>query len=271
MKAVAVTGAFDDLRSRDIRFLQEASRAGPVHVLLLSDAAIRSRDGKDPKFPLREREYLVKSIRYVGQVSVVENVTNRDLLPVLGAELPGEWIVTERDAGSEAKAWCAGRGIAYRVLNDADLAGFPADSSAVNAAPRKKVVVTGCYDWFHSGHVAFFEEVSSLGELYVGIGSDANIGLLKGKGHPMFPQEERRYVVQAVRFVTEAFVSSGSGWLDAEPEITRIEPDIYAVNEDGDRPEKRDFCLGRGIEYRVLKRVPKQGLPKRESTKLRGF
>jgi hypothetical protein len=43
------------------------------------------------------------------------------------------------------------------------------------------------------------------------------------------------------------------------------------VNEDGDKPEKRDYCREHGIEYVVLKRLPKEGLPRRESTKLRGF
>jgi hypothetical protein len=46
---------------------------------------------------------------------------------------------------------------------------------------------------------------------------------------------------------------------------------MYAVNEDGDKPEKRAFCERQGIEYVVLKRLPKPGLPKRESTILRGF
>ena len=32
----------------------------------------------------------------------------------------------------------------------------------------KKVFVSGCYDMLHSGHVAFFKEASSYGELYVG-------------------------------------------------------------------------------------------------------
>jgi hypothetical protein len=59
--------------------------------------------------------------------------------------------------------------------------------------------------------------------------------------------------------------------MDAEPEIARIKPDIYAVNEDGDKPEKRAFCQQRGIDYVVLKRTPKVGLPRRESTILRGF
>jgi hypothetical protein len=61
------------------------------------------------------------------------------------------------------------------------------------------------------------------------------------------------------------------GWMDAEPEIARIEPDLYVVNEDGDKPEKREFCQKRGIEYVVLKRIPKEGLARRSSTDLRGF
>ena len=131
--------------------------------------------------------------------------------------------------------------------------------------------MTGCFDWFHSGHVRFFEEVSCLGDLYVVVGHDANIKLLKGAGHPLFSQDERRYMVQSVRFVKAALISSAWGWMDAEPEIALLQPHIYAVNEDGDVPEKRAFCAQHGIEYRVLKRAPKEGLPRRQSTHLRGF
>jgi hypothetical protein len=59
--------------------------------------------------------------------------------------------------------------------------------------------------------------------------------------------------------------------MDAEPEINLIKPDVYVVNEDGDKPEKRVFCQQHGIEYIVLKRIPKEGLPRRQSTDLRGF
>jgi cytidyltransferase-like protein len=133
------------------------------------------------------------------------------------------------------------------------------------------VIVTGCYDWFHSGHVRFFEEVSELGDLYVVVGHDDNVRMLKGEGHPLFPAAQRRYMAGAIRHVRKALISSGHGWLDAEPEIRRIRPDIYAVNEDGDRPEKREYCSAHGIEYRVLERLPKEGLPRRQSTELRGF
>jgi cytidyltransferase-like protein len=153
------------------------------------------------------------------------------------------------------------------------LSGFPVPSfvpSAINSA-RKRVIVTGCYDWFHSGHVRFFEEASALGDLYVVVGHDANIRLLKGEGHPLLSQDERLYMVHSVQCVCQAMISTGHGWLDAEPEIDLLRPHFYVVNEDGDKPEKRAFCAGHGIEYVVLKRIPKKGLPKRESTLLRGF
>jgi hypothetical protein len=78
-------------------------------------------------------------------------------------------------------------------------------------------------------------------------------------------------MAQSIRFVKQALISSGNGWMDAEPEIEQIKPDFYAVNEDGDKPEKRAFCQEHGITYVVLKRVPKAGLTARQSTYLRGF
>jgi len=145
----------------------------------------------------------------------------------------------------------------------------PAPSSP--SGPRKKIVVTGTYDWLHSGHVRFFEEVSALGDLYVMVGNDANIRLLKGEGHPLLPQKERRYMVGSIKFVKQSLISSGTGWLDADPEIKILRPDIYAVNEDGDRGGKREYCRQHGIEYLVLQRQPAAGLPRRSSTGLRGF
>jgi cytidyltransferase-like protein len=140
-----------------------------------------------------------------------------------------------------------------------------------NPSNRKKVMVTGCFDWFHSGHVRFFEECSELGDLIVIVGHDQNLRELKGPGHPLFDQDHRRYMVAAVRFVHQAVISTGHGWMDAEPEVIRLRPNIYGVNEDGDKPVKREFCRQYGIEYVVLKRLPKPGLQQRTSTNLRGF
>ena len=266
---VFISAGFDDVRSRQVRFLHEASRLGRVNVLLWSDTAIRTRDGKNPKFPQDERRYLVGAIRYVDEVMLVDGPVDPDRLPGLAG--PAIWTVDSGSASPAKQAYCEANGIEYRVISDAQMAGFSPEPLPVVPPAGKKVVVTGCYDWFHSGHVAFFEEVAGLGDLYVVVGNDKNVAHLKGAGHPMFSEAERRYVVQSVRFVRQALVSTGMGWMDAEPEILALKPDIYAVNEDGDVPEKREFCRKHGLEYRVLKRVPKAGLPRRESTKLRGF
>ena len=270
---VLVTGGFDDLGSRHVRFLQECSRLGDVTVLLWEDAAIQSALGAAPKFPLAERRYLLEGLRFVSRVLPVAD--DRPL-PAATSDLRGVSIVCV-DNGALAAEVQAGRrhaaaiGAPLRVVEDRELEGFPDYPVSPPNLLRRRVVVTGCYDWLHSGHVRFFEEVAGHGELYVVVGSDANVRLLKGKGHPRFPQEKRRYMVGAVRHVHQCLVSTGSGWMDAEPEIRTIDAHIYAVNEDGDKPEKREFCRENGLEYLVLSRVPAAGLPRRSSTDLRGF
>ena len=268
-----VSGAFDDLRSRQIRFLEEASKLAELTVLLWSDEAIRRREGRPPKFPQPERLYYLQSIRYVRSVEMVDGPADpAGFCGRLGGS-EGTWVVHEAESDGVHQKQCEARGWRYHVLPDEVLSGFPGPVSAGPAGEpsRKKVVVTGCYDWFHSGHARFCEEASAFGDLYVIVGQDANIRLLKGAGHPLFPQEERRYVVGSVRYVKQALVSSGMGWLDADPEIKRLKPDIYVVNEDGDKGGKREYCQQNGLEYRVLKRVPAPGLPGRSSTDLRGF
>jgi len=268
---VTVSGTFDDIRSSDVRFLEEAARLGSLHVLLWDDPTVRSATSANPKFPEKERLYFLQAIRFVSKVSLV-TLTGADELPSVDGVLPSTWVVRENENTTAKRVFCESNDVTYQVLAKTDLAGFP---QIIDAEPRatsgKKVLVTGCYDWFHTGHVRFFEEVSELGDLYVVVGHDANVRALKGEGHPMFSQEERRYMAGSVRFVTQALISTGHGWLDAEPELKRIKPDIYAVNEDGDKPEKKKYCQENGIEYVVLKRLPKAGLPRRESTVMRGF
>lgn len=133
----------------------------------------------------------------------------------------------------------------------------------------KKVFVSGCYDLLHSGHVAFFKEASAFGDLYVGIGSDRTIESLKGR-KTLNSEEERLYMVKAVRYVTDAFINTGSGIIDFEDQLQSLRPDIFVVNEDGHTPVKADLCSKYGIEYKVLERVPEAGLPRRSTTSLRG-
>ena len=132
----------------------------------------------------------------------------------------------------------------------------------------KKVFVSGCYDLLHSGHVKFFEEAAKLGELYVGLGSDATIRALKHR-ETINKDAERLYMVKAIRYVKDAWISSGSGIMDFEREVLDLKPDIFYVNHDGWSQAKADFCRAHGIELIVADRTPAEGLPARSTTALR--
>jgi len=268
-----VCGGFDNMRAREIRLLQEAARLGPLHVLLWNDTLAHALTGNPPKFPLAERRYYLEAIRYVHRLHIVEAAPSLDELPLVPGVNPRIWVVPASEDKPQKQSFCVAAGLEYRVVADEQLTGYPDDDLSDDERPstRKKVIVTGCYDWFHTGHVRFFEEVSALGDLYVVVGHDVNVRALKGEGHPMFDERQRRYIVGSIRHVRGALISTGDGWMDAEPEVERIKPDIYAVNEDGDKPIKRAFCAQHDLEYVVLKRLPKEGLPRRESTHLRGF
>jgi cytidyltransferase-like protein len=268
---VIVSGAFDGIGSADIRFLEEASKLGYLTLMLCTDEAVETSTGKAPKFSFAERRYFLEAVRYVSRVEPANVELDLNKLPEAIGQRPDLWIDRECAQNSLRRDLCRALGLGYQVFSPRQLRGFALPKSLPPSGNRKKVVVTGCYDVFHSGHVRFFEEVSAYGDLYVIVGHDANIRLLKGEGHPLLPEEERRYVAGSIRYVTEALVSSGDGWVDAHPEIQRINPDIYAVNEDGDKGGKREYCARHGIEYLVLKRIPAPGLPARSSTDLRGF
>ena len=133
-----------------------------------------------------------------------------------------------------------------------------------------KVLVSGCFDLMHSGHIAFFETASAYGDLYVAIGSDKTIEELKHRP-TVCGEEERLYLVSSVKYVHKAFISSGHGMLDFLPELEIIRPDVFVVNEDGASEAKKQLCEQYGIRYVVLPRTPKGHLPRRSTTDLRQY
>jgi cytidyltransferase-like protein len=135
-------------------------------------------------------------------------------------------------------------------------------------AMTKRVFVSGCFDLLHSGHIAFFKEASTYGDVYVALGSDQTVFELKGR-LPVNTEDERLFMVKSVRCVTDAFVSQGSGMLDFLEEFKQLQPDIMVVNADGHMEEKQQICEQYGVEYMVLQREPHGSLPPRSTTALR--
>ena len=262
--------SLDDLRSDDVRFLQEAAGEGDLHVRVPSDELVDELTGSRPRFPEAERLFLAESLRWVGTAEVVD-VPISAALETIAAQA-STLAVRGEDDDLALRSAAETRGMRVRAISPDARAGFPLiepDRELPEGTPT--VVVTGCFDWVHSGHIRFFMDAAEHGALYVVVGSDRNVRLLKGEGHPLQREEERRYMVGSMKPVYRCLVSSGSGWMDAEPEIDLLRPTSYVVNEDGDKPEKREFCEAHGLRYVILERVPHEGLPARSSTDLRGF
>lgn len=130
-----------------------------------------------------------------------------------------------------------------------------------------KVFVSGCFDLFHSGHVAFLESASKYGELYVGIGSDNTIFELKNR-KTIYNEDERKYIIENLKFVKSCLINKGSGKLDFLNELEIIKPNIFVVNTDGHSLEKETLCKSKGIQYIVLERIPNGNLIARSTTDL---
>ncbi|MEN8153084.1 MAG: adenylyltransferase/cytidyltransferase family protein [Acidobacteriota bacterium] len=137
-----------------------------------------------------------------------------------------------------------------------------------NPEKNKKVFVSGCFDMLHSGHVAFFKEAAKYGDVYVGLGSDNTIADLKGR-QTVNSEQERLYMVTAVRYVKDAFINSGNGIMDFYTELKKLKPDYFVVNEDGYSPAKQSLCDELDIELTVLERIPDSDLPARSTSDIR--
>jgi len=133
------------------------------------------------------------------------------------------------------------------------------------AGMNKTVLVSGCFDLLHGGHIAFLKSAARYGDLYVAVGQDENLLELKGK-RPYFTQEERCFIAGSISYVEEAFIAGGRGMLDFEPDLQRLRPDFFVVNQDGHTTEKEALCREYGVAYIVLERVPEPRLPDRSSS-----
>ena len=136
---------------------------------------------------------------------------------------------------------------------------------------RKKVLVAGFFDLFHSGHVKFFENCSTYGDVYVSIGTDENSIFIKNK-RPIYIEDERLYLVNSCKFVTEAKLSYNNiGKCSFKDYLQELKPDYFIINEDSHTVEKKKICEEHNVEYIILKREPRDGLPARSSTLIRNI
>lgn len=96
---------------------------------------------------------------------------------------------------------------------------------------NKKIVLTnGVFDILHPGHLSLLEQAKKKGDfLVVGINSDRAVKQLKGETRPVNNQEDRKTVLEAIKFVDYVVIFDE---LNAINLINFVKPDIYVKGGD---------------------------------------
>jgi len=75
-------------------------------------------------------------------------------------------------------------------------------SSQLRAGGKSVVLVGGCFDILHIGHIDFLTKAKSIGDiLFVLLESDTTIRKLKGPQRPFHTQKERAIVLSSLKVV----------------------------------------------------------------------
>lgn len=142
-------------------------------------------------------------------------------------EMKGRVGAIERRARDNYFAWCYGK---YRRL--------------------KTVAVCGGFDPLHIGHIRHFSDGKKLGN-YLIVMLQTDDWLMKKKGCVFMPYDERKELIESIRYVDEVVPVVDKDMSVAET-LAQIKPNIFAKG--GDRTIKNipkseiDTCVKYGIE-----------------------
>lgn len=94
-----------------------------------------------------------------------------------------------------------------------------------------KVFVNGTFDILHRGHLELLKYASSLGDdLMVCIDSDSRVKELKGNGRPINNQEDRKFMIDSLKFVNRCWIFSDEEELEKIIEL--YQPDVMVKGSD---------------------------------------
>lgn len=100
---------------------------------------------------------------------------------------------------------------------------------------QRIVLVGGCFDIIHFGHINFLKQAKALGDyLVVALESDENVKRMKGDARPIHTQAQRKEMLEALSFVDEVVaLPPMHGDRDYYELVRKIKPAIIAAT-DGD-------------------------------------
>jgi FAD synthetase len=128
-----------------------------------------------------------------------------------------------------------------------------------NTATQEKVVlVGGCFDVIHYGHVSFLKQARSYGaELVVALESDANVTRRKGSKRPIHSQEQRRDMLESLTYVDRVILLPT---MESEHEyadlVRQVHPWVIAITQgDPYADSKRTMAESIGASLAVIPKI----------------
>ncbi len=118
---------------------------------------------------------------------------------------------------------------------------------------RPKVLVAGCFEILHPGHIHYLREAWRRGRVYVVVARDDSIRRFKGR-EPVVPEDQRLRVVESIRYVYRAVLGDRE---DILKPVLDIKPDIILLGPDQGFSEEwlRDELVKRGLRDVVIERL----------------
>lgn len=119
-------------------------------------------------------------------------------------------------------------------------------------AGKTIVFTNGCFDILHIGHIDYLTQAKNLGDiLVVGLNSDESVQRLKGETRPIYPQNERAAILDALKPVDFVVIFEDDTPLNL---IKAVKPDILVKGGDYN-PENivgADFVANNGGKVVVI-------------------
>lgn len=131
-------------------------------------------------------------------------------------------------------------------------------TGGANIIGMKNVLVGGCFDLLHYGHIAFLREARGQGDwLIVALESDENVRQMKGSARPIHTQDQRKIMLKTLSCVDEVVALPPMKTdEDYRKFVEHINPAIIAITEgDPIEEKKRQQAESIGAQLVIIPKV----------------
>lgn len=132
------------------------------------------------------------------------------------------------------------------------------DTKPTSRIGKRVVLVGGCFDLLHYGHIRFLDQAKKHGNwLVVALESDENTRRMKGPSRPIHTQQQRKRMLEALGCVDEVIdlppMTTDRQYFDF---VKKLSPQVIAVTE-GDPifTKKQQQATAVGAELVIIPKI----------------